>query len=174
VGGLSGVSCDYGRPPSQFLDQVNCLVVPGTGCFNGHWSENVSYGELAEFVHLVMQNSIPAAHDEITASRSLSAWSWALRVVIASTVSCKAWTLDRKFTFSFRNITFSFTASLVISPSATLCPCQTHANIYIYIYICMYVCIYIYAAQHTTVITGNSNGSAILHNITLNLTWKMP
>jgi len=53
VGGLSGVSCDNGLPPSQFLDQLNCLVVPCTGCFNGHWSEDVSCGELAVFVGLV-------------------------------------------------------------------------------------------------------------------------
>ena len=49
VGGLSGVSCDNGLPPSQFLDQLNCLVVPCTGCFNGHWSEDVSCGQSAVF-----------------------------------------------------------------------------------------------------------------------------
>ena len=36
------VSLEYpvvGHPPSQFLYQLNCLMVPGTCCLNSHWTE---------------------------------------------------------------------------------------------------------------------------------------
>ena len=33
--------------------QLHCLVVPDTGCFNTHWSEDVSCRQLAAFVGLV-------------------------------------------------------------------------------------------------------------------------
>ena len=32
------------RLPSEYCSKLNCLVVPGTGSFNGHWSEDVSCG----------------------------------------------------------------------------------------------------------------------------------
>jgi len=48
-------------PAYQFVDQLDCLTVPGTCCFNVHWSEYVCSGELTVPFFLSMAVCLAAA-----------------------------------------------------------------------------------------------------------------
>ena len=46
------IASDVGGAYSNLLDQSDCLVVPGTCRFNGHWIKHMGPGQPVVFGHL--------------------------------------------------------------------------------------------------------------------------